>query len=75
MNTLDDELVGQVLDVIRKILSKPDLDADDEVMDHGGTSLSVVRILAETRQTLQLTINPRDLKGSVTARSLVAAAR
>jgi acyl carrier protein len=75
VNAPDDDLVGQVLDIVRKILSKPDLGADDEVMDHGGTSLSVVRILAETRQALQLTINPRDLKGSVTARSLVAAAR
>jgi hypothetical protein len=74
VNTLDDR-VGQVLGIVRTILANPDLGADDEVMDHGGTSLSVVRILAETRQSLQLTINPRDLKGSVTARSLAQAAR
>ena len=29
---------------------QPPLGADDEVMDHGGTSLSVVRILAEAQQ-------------------------
>jgi acyl carrier protein len=75
VNTLDDNRVGQVLDIIRKILSKPDLGADDEVMEHGGTSLSLVRILAETRNALQLTINPRDLNGTVTARSLAEAAR
>lgn len=75
MNTLDDDRVGQVLHIVRTVLAKPDLDADDEVMDHGGTSLSVVRILAEARQTLHLTINPRDLNGSVTARGLARAAR
>lgn len=75
MSTLHDDRVGDILHIVRTVLAKPDLNADDEVMDHGGTSLSVVRILAETRRALHLTINPRDLNGSVTARRLAQAAR
>jgi hypothetical protein len=44
-------------------------------MDHGGTSLSVVRILAETRRMLDLNVDLRELDGMVTARSLARAAR
>jgi Phosphopantetheine attachment site len=69
------ERIDLILDVIRKVLAMPDLAADDEVMDHGGTSLSIVRILAETKNILGLNINPRDLGGAVTARSLAGAAR
>jgi hypothetical protein len=75
VNTLDRDRLGQVLHIVRTVLARPDLSADDDVMDHGGTSLSVVRILAETSKSLHLTINPRDLNGSVTARSLAEAAR
>lgn len=71
----EDERVDQVLEIVRAILAKPDITAEDEVMDHGGTSLSVVRILTQTRQALNLNINPRDLNGAVTARSLARAAR
>lgn len=70
-----DERVDQILAVVRTVLDKPGLTADDEVMDHGGTSLSVVRILTETSRALQLNVNPRDLNGEVTARSLARAAR
>jgi acyl carrier protein len=69
------ERVDRILDVIREVLARPDLGADDEVMDHGGTSLSVVRILAEAKNVLGLNINPRDLGGAVTARSLAGAVR
>jgi aryl carrier-like protein len=67
--------VEQVLAIVREVLSKPGLTADDEVMDYGGTSLSIVRILAEMRRTLGTDVNLRELGGSVTARSLVRAAR
>ena len=67
--------VDEILAIVRVVLDKPTLTADDEVMDHGGTSLSVVRILAETRRALDLNINPRDLNGTVTARSLARAGR
>jgi hypothetical protein len=71
----EDQRVDQILAIVREVLAKPHLTADDEVMDHGGTSLSILRILTETRQTLHLNVNPRDLNGSVTARSLARAAR
>jgi hypothetical protein len=69
------ERVDQILAIVREVLGRPELAADDEVMDHGGTSLSILRILTDTRKTLSLNINPRDLGGVVTARSLARAAR
>ncbi|MET7312317.1 acyl carrier protein [Streptomyces sp. NPDC005571] len=71
----EDTHIEQVLEIMRQVLSKPELTADDEAMDHGGTSLSIVRILAETSRALHCDVNPRDLGGAVTARSLVRAAR
>jgi acyl carrier protein len=67
--------VDDVLAIVREVLDRPDLTADDDVIDHGGTSLSIVRILAEIRRALELNVNPRDLGGTVTARSLAKAAR
>lgn len=67
--------VGQVLAIVREVLSSSDMAADDEVMDHGGTSLSIVRILAMASKNLGLNINPRDLNGVVTARNLALAAQ
>ncbi|WP_176710466.1 acyl carrier protein [Micromonospora sediminicola] len=69
------ELVDRVLAIVREVLSRPDLGPDDEVMDFGGTSLSILRILAETKRVLDLNVNPRDLNGAVTAHNLVRAAR
>lgn len=66
---------NRMLDLVREVLGRPGLGPDDEVMDHGGTSLSVVRILTEARQRWSLDINPRDLDGVVSARSLARAAR
>ena len=74
MSTADDDRVGRILGIVREILSKPDLTADDEIMNHGGTSLSMVRILAATSMVLALDIDPRDVDGIVTARSLARAA-
>lgn len=70
-----DERVDQVLAIVREILAKRDISADDDVMDHGGTSLTIVRILAEASRALKANINPRDLNGVVTARSMATAAR
>lgn len=69
------ETDARMLGLVREVLGRPDLGMDDEVMDHGGTSLSVVRILTEARQRWSLGINPRDLDGVVSARSLARAAR
>jgi acyl carrier protein len=75
VNGSHEQRVDRILAVVREILSRPDLTADDEVKDHGGTSLSIVRILAVTSRTLDLDIDPRDLDGAVTARSLARVAR
>jgi len=69
------DLLDQMLEVVHEVLGNPGLGPDDEVLDHGGTSLSVVRILTEASRRWSLTINPRDLDGVVTARSLARAAR
>ena len=71
----DTDRVDQILAIVREVLGRPDLAADDEVTDHGGTSLSILRILTDARKTLSLNIHPRDLGGVVTARSLARAAR
>jgi acyl carrier protein len=70
----EEELVEQILDIVREVLDRPHVTVDDDVMDHGGTSLSIVRILAQISRTLGLDVNPRDLGGSVTARALAKAA-
>lgn len=70
-----EEPVEQILAIVREVLARPEVTADDDVFDHGGTSLAVVRVLAEASRTLGLRINPRDLAGSVTARTLADAAR
>jgi hypothetical protein len=71
----DEERVGRVLAIAREVLSEPDITADDELADHGGTSLAIVRIIAVTSRTLGLDIQPRDLGGTVTARNLARVAR
>lgn len=68
------ERVDQILEIMRKILGKPDFAPTADVMDHGGTSLAIVRILTETSGTLGLEIDPRDLNGSVTALNLAEVA-
>ena len=73
-NGSDDARVEQILAITREILSKPGITADDELTDHGGTSLSIVRILAVTNRTLGLDINPRDLKAAITVRNLAQVA-
>jgi acyl carrier protein len=67
--------LDQVLAIVRTALGKPGLTPDDEVMDYGGTSLSVVLILSKLKNDLGLDVDLRALDGSVTARSLVRAAR
>jgi acyl carrier protein len=71
----DEERVGRVLAIAREVLSEPDISPDDELADHGGTSLAIVRIIAVTSRTLGLDIQPRDLDGTVTVRNLARVAR
>ncbi len=70
----EDARVEQLLGIVREVLTQPDIAADDELMNHGGTSLSIVRILAMANRNLGLDINPRDLDGTITARSLARVA-
>lgn len=70
-----DERIDQILAIVREVLANPNLNAADEVMEHGATSLAIVRILTETSNRLDLTINPRDLNGVVTAVNLAQVAR
>lgn len=71
----DCEQVGQILAIASEVLSRPDITADDELMERGGTSLSIVLIVAVASRALGLDINPRDLGGTVTARAMAKVAR
>ena len=71
----DEEWVNRILAIARDVLSTPDVTADDELADHGGTSLSIIRIVAEASRALDLDIDPRDLGGTVTVRNLARVAR
>ena len=71
----NEERVDRILAIARDVLSTPDITADDELVDHGGTSLSIVRIVAVASRALDLDIDPRDLDGTVTVRNLARVAR
>lgn len=68
------ERVDRILAIAREILSRPHITADDELTEHGGTSLSIVRIVAVASCTLDLDIDPRDLAGTITVRKLARVA-
>ena len=74
-NGSGEERVDWILAIVREVLSEPGITADDDLADHGGTSLSIVRIVALTSRTLDLDINPRDLEGTVTVRNLARVTR
>lgn len=67
--------MDRILAVAREVLSKPEITADDELADHGGTSLSIVRIVAVASRALDVDIDPRALDGTVTVRNLARVAR
>lgn len=69
------ERVDQILAIVREVLSEPDISADDDLANYGGTSLSILRIVAVTSRTLDLDINTRDLDRTITARNLTKVAR
>jgi acyl carrier protein len=68
------ERVEEILAIAREILSRPTITADDELTQHGGTSLSIVRIVAVASRTLDVDIDPRDIAGAITVRNLALAA-
>ena len=69
------QMVAAITQIVREVLGKPGIGADDDVFDHGATSLSFVRILAQIHQVFGVPVHPADLGGWATARTLAAAAR
>jgi len=61
-----------VLKIVRAVLGKPALGPEDDLFDHGATSLSFVRVLAQIKQECQVTVRAADLDGEVTAHHLAA---
>jgi acyl carrier protein len=61
----------EILDIVRQVLGRQDVDLDDELFDKGATSLSFVRILARIRQDYRVTISPLSLPAA-TARHLAS---
>jgi len=75
MNAPATERVDAILAIAREVLSHVDIAADDDLMQHGGTSLSIVRIVAMASRALNLDINPRDVDGALTVRRLAVVAQ
>lgn len=65
-------VVEEVAGLVRDVLDRPDLSADADIFDHGGTSLSFVRILAQIRQRFGVTIAVAELDGEAAATTLAA---
>jgi|GEM_PF-5313210 len=64
--------VEEVAELVREILDRPDLPADADIFDHGATSLSFVRILAQIRQRYGVSIDVTELDGEAAATTLAA---
>ncbi|MEV6118588.1 acyl carrier protein [Streptomyces sp. NPDC052109] len=63
-----------VLEIVREVLGRPHIGLDDDLFDHGGTSLSFVRVLAGIKEKLHVTVRAADLAGVATPRRLTARA-
>jgi len=59
-----------VLEIVRSVLGKPALGPEDDLFDHGATSLSFVRVLAQIKQECQVMLRAAELDGEVTAHNL-----
>jgi acyl carrier protein len=59
-----------VLKIVRDVLGKPAIGPEDDLFDHGATSLSFVRVLAQIKQECQVMVRAADLDGEVTAHNL-----
>lgn len=65
-----DKVIGEILAIARDVLSAPSLESDDDLADHGATSLALTRIIAEVHLTLGLDIDARDLSDRITVGAL-----
>jgi hypothetical protein len=61
-----------VLRIAREVLGRPGLQLDDDVFDHGATSLSFVRILAQINRDLHVAVAAAALDGVATPRNIAA---
>jgi acyl carrier protein len=68
----ESETTAAILGLVREVLNKPTLGADQDVFDHGATSLSFVRILALVNERYGVMVPVAELAGSATARALAA---
>ncbi|MEU3825483.1 hypothetical protein GT045_27770 [Streptomyces sp. SID486] len=59
-----------VMEIVREVLGRPRIGLDDDLFDHGGTSLSFVRVLAGIKEKLHVTVRAGDLGGVATPRRL-----
>lgn len=64
-----------ILAIARTVLGRPALGATDDLAQHGGSSLSIVRIVAESVRLLGLDIDPSEAGDPLTVAGLAAAAR
>lgn len=61
-----------VLRIVREVLGRPAVQLDDDVFDHGATSLSFVRILAQINRDLNVRVAAAALDGVATPRNIAA---
>lgn len=66
------ETEKSVLKIVRDVLGKSDLGPEDDMFDHGATSLSFVRVLAQIKKELLVMVRAAELDGHVTVRALAA---
>lgn len=62
----------EILRIVREVLGKPDIGPDDDVFDHGATSLSFVRILAQIKQRCGVMVRATALGGLATPGNMAA---
>ncbi len=62
----------EILGIVREVLGRSDVGLDDDVFDHGATSLSFVRILAQINQRCHVMVHAAALGGLATPRNMAA---
>ena len=71
-DTAPDATRQVVLRIVRQVLGRPGIGLDDDLFDHGATSLSFVRVLAQIHQELGVMVHAAALGGVATPRNLAA---
>jgi len=69
----ENETTVAIIQIVRDVLGKPAIGVDDDVFDHGATSLSFVRILAQIHQDFGVPVHAADLGDWATPRNLAGA--